>query len=137
MIVESLREWSSSGKSSKDRVKCLFPLNRYFSLDSNFPYGPVESCNLIITSGGTGIGPRDVTPEATARCLDKQLPALVFAICSETSKTEPLAFLSRGLAGVVGRTVVINVPGAPNAVSQFLSVGLPLLAHAVSAVGSE
>jgi molybdenum cofactor synthesis domain-containing protein len=93
------------------------------------------SCNLIITTGGTGFGPRDVTPEATMSVLQKHLPALSQAILTATSTEEPLSFLSRGTAGVIGdRTVVLNVPGAPRAVSQHLRVGLPMLAHTVASL---
>jgi gephyrin len=92
-------------------------------------------CNLIVTTGGTGFGPRDVTPEATASVLEKQLPALPLAILTATAAEEPLSFLCRGVAGVMGnRTVVLNVPGAPRAVAQHLGAGLPMLAHAVAAV---
>ena len=92
-------------------------------------------CNLIITTGGTGFGPRDVTPEATMSLLQKQLPALPQAILTATSAEEPLSFLSRGTAGIIGdHAIVLNVPGAPRAVKQHLRVGLPMLAHAVASI---
>ena len=107
-IATALRSWSTAGASH---------------------------CNLIITTGGTGFGARDVTPEATAAVLTKQLPALPLAIMTATTAEEPLSFLSRGVAGVISdRTIVLNVPGAPRAVAQHLRAGLPLLAHAVAAV---
>jgi len=82
---------------------------------------------------GTGFSARDMTPEATLRVVTKQLPSLPLAIVSATSSAEPLSFLSRGVAGLAGTTVILNVPGAPRAVAQHLAVGLPLVAHAVAA----
>jgi len=90
-------------------------------------------CDLIITTGGTGFSKRDVTPEATIRVVDVQLPSLVLSILSETSKKEPLAFLSRGVAGIARSTLILNSPGNPNAVREWMTC-LPLLVHACSAL---
>lgn len=89
--------------------------------------------NLIITTGGTGFSPRDLTPEATTQVADRLLPSLALSICSATCKDEPLAVLSRGVIGIARLTVIWNVPGAPHAVSQHLFAGLPLITHAVLA----
>ena len=94
---------------------------------------------LVITSGGTGLAPRDVTPEATRSVLHREAPGFAEAMRSETAKIQPLAWLSRAVAGQIGTTLVINLPGNPKAVRQCLDVLLPMLPHAIktSAGGGE
>ena len=87
--------------------------------------------DLIITSGGTGISPTDRTPQATAEILDYEIPGLAAAIRAEGSDKVPTAVLSRGLAGVSGRTLVINLPGSPKAAAESLDAVAPLLHHAI------
>jgi molybdopterin adenylyltransferase len=86
---------------------------------------------LVVTSGGTGLAPRDVTPEATLSVLDRQAPGIAEAMRAETAKIQPLSYLSRSVAGQIGTTLVINLPGNPKAVRQCLDVLLPLLPHAI------
>ena len=86
--------------------------------------------DVVLTTGGTGLGPRDVTPEATARVLEFEVPGLVEAVRAQTLSMNPMAMLSRARAGVRGRTLVINLPGNPAAVRECLAVVLPVLAHA-------
>jgi len=88
-------------------------------------------CNLVLTTGGTGCAPRDVTPEATARVVHKVLRGLTTLLVMETSKVQPLACLSRGTAGIANGAVVLNLPGSPAGVDQYLEVALPLLPFAV------
>jgi molybdopterin adenylyltransferase len=89
------------------------------------------TANLVITSGGTGLAPRDVTPEATRSVLDREAPGFAEAMRSETARLQPLAWLSRATAGQVGTSIVINLPGNPKAVRQCLDVVLPMLPHAI------
>ena len=85
-------------------------------------------CDLVLTTGGTGCAPRDVTPEATARVLAREFPGIPEAVRAATSLAEPRAALSRALAGVADSgAFVLNLPGAPSAVKQCLAVALPLL----------
>ncbi len=87
--------------------------------------------DLVVTSGGTGLAPRDVTPEATRSVIDREAPGVAEAMRSETAKIQPLAWLSRAVAGQLGTTLVINLPGNPKAVRQCLDVLLPMLPHAI------
>jgi molybdenum cofactor synthesis domain-containing protein len=87
--------------------------------------------NLVLTSGGTGLAPRDVTPEATRAVLDREAPGIAEAMRAETAKLQPLSWLSRGVAGTRGPTLVVNLPGNPKAVRECLDVLAPLLPHAM------
>ena len=87
--------------------------------------------NHVLTSGGTGLAPRDVTPEATRAVLDREAPGIAEAMRAETAKLQPLSWLSRGVAGTRGPTLVVNLPGNPKAVRECLDVLAPLLPHAM------
>jgi molybdenum cofactor synthesis domain-containing protein len=87
--------------------------------------------DLSVTTGGTGLSPRDVTPEATLAVLDYQVPGMGEAMRAEGLRHTPMAMLSRGVCGVRGRTLIINLPGSEKAVRENLGVVLPVLAHAV------
>jgi len=93
--------------------------------------GKPPMCNLLLTTGGTGIAPRDVTPEATHSVLDRPTPGICELLMRESLRIEPLAALSRAAAGVRGSTFIVNLPGRPKAIRENLSVLMPLLAHAL------
>jgi molybdenum cofactor synthesis domain-containing protein len=90
-----------------------------------------DRVDVVITTGGTGISPTDATPEATRRLLDYEVPGLADAIRAAGAPTVPTAVLSRGLTGVAGRTLVINLPGSTGGVRDGLTVLAGVLAHAV------
>jgi molybdopterin adenylyltransferase len=85
--------------------------------------------DLILTTGGTGLSPRDVTPAATARVIDWQIPGMAEAMRSASLQKTPHAMLSRAIAGVRGTTMIINLPGSPKGVRENLEVVLPALDH--------
>jgi molybdenum cofactor synthesis domain-containing protein len=87
--------------------------------------------DVILTTGGTGFAPRDVTPEATELVIEREAPGLAEAMRSESLKSTPHAMLSRALAGMRGNVLIINLPGSPRAAIENLEVVLPVLPHAV------
>lgn len=93
--------------------------------------------SLILTSGGTGLGPRDRTPQATAAILDYEVPGIAEAIRSASLKIVKTAMLSRGVAGVRHHTLIINLPGSPKAVGEALDVVLPVLPHAMELLSGD
>jgi molybdenum cofactor synthesis domain-containing protein len=94
-------------------------------------------CQVIVTTGGTGLSPRDVTPEATARVIDRRVPGMEEAIRQDSLKHTPFAMLSRGIVGVRGRTLILNFPGSPKAVQECFAVVEPVLAHAAILLRDE
>jgi molybdenum cofactor synthesis domain-containing protein len=87
--------------------------------------------DVVLTSGGTGISPTDATPEVTRRLLDYEVPGIAEAIRSHSVAKVPTAVLSRGLAGVAGRTLIVNLPGSTGGAKDGLAVLGPILGHAV------
>ena len=88
--------------------------------------------NLIVTTGGTGFAPRDTTPEATKQIIEREAPGLAEAMRFESLKTTATAMLSRGVCGIRGNCLIVNLPGAPAAVRECFAVIQPVLAHAVN-----
>ena len=93
--------------------------------------------NLIVTTGGTGLGPRDNTPEATQRVLEREVSGIAEAMRAESLKVTPMAMISRGVCGVRSGTLIINLPGSPKAVKETFSVIAPVLSHALDLLAGK
>jgi molybdenum cofactor synthesis domain-containing protein len=93
--------------------------------------------DLILTTGGTGVAPRDVTPEATRAVIDRELPGIAEAMRAESLKKTPHAMISRAIAGIRKKTLIVNLPGSPKAVRENLAVILPALPHAIEKIKGD
>ena len=100
-------------------------------------WSDVDHLDLILTTGGTGLSPRDVTPQATLRVLDYPVPGLAEAMRLHSLNKTPHAMLSRAVAGVRGRTLIINLPGSPRGVRENLETLLPVLPHALAKLAGD
>ena len=126
-LVELLREAGADIVAHEVVSDDLDPL-----ADKLREFAERSDVNLIITTGGTGLGPRDNTPEATLRVIEREAPGLAEAMRLETLRHTPMAMISRGVCGICSGTLIINLPGSPKAVGESFAVIRPVLAHAVA-----
>jgi molybdenum cofactor synthesis domain-containing protein len=96
-----------------------------------------DNLDVVVTTGGTGLTPRDVTPEATLAVVDRIVPGFAEAMRAESLKKTPRAMLSRAVVGTRGKCLIINLPGSPKAVRECLEVILPALPHAVETLKGQ
>ena len=100
-------------------------------------YADRADVNLIVTTGGTGLGPRDNTPEATLRVIEREAPGIAEAIRAESLKVTPMAMISRGVCGVRSGTLIVNLPGSPKAVRESFAVIAPVIPHALDLLAGK
>src|SRR5205085_1063554 len=100
-------------------------------------YAERNDVDVIITTGGTGLGPRDNTPEATLRVIEREAPGIAEAMRAESLKVTPMTMLSRGVCGVRSGTLIINLPGSPKAVRESFAVIAPVLPHALDLLAGK
>jgi molybdenum cofactor synthesis domain-containing protein len=96
-----------------------------------------KGMDLVVTTGGTGIGPRDVTPEATRMVIEKELPGFSEIMRMESYRVTPFAMISRAVCGIRGRSIIVNLPGSPKAAAECLSFIEAALPHALEKVKGD
>lgn len=96
-----------------------------------------DDINLVITTGGTGFGPRDNTPEATRAVIEREAPGIAEAMRRDTSAKTPTSMLSRAVCGIRGNTLIINFPGSPKGVAECFDVIRPVLQHAIKLISGD
>lgn len=96
-----------------------------------------EGLALVFTTGGTGLTPDDHTPEATRDVIDREAPGFAEALRAESLRRTPMGMLSRGVAGIAGRTLIVNLPGSPRAIGELFGVIAPTLPHVVGQLGRD
>ncbi len=140
------QRYDESGKTIRERLSSLdsrvvsyevVPDEKDVIASKLTEWADEGSIDVIITTGGTGLGPRDVTPEATLAVVDRVVPGLTEAMRAETFSKTPFAILSRAMAGIRGRCLIVNLPGSPKAVRECLEVVLPVIPHAVEIIKGE
>jgi len=140
------QRYDESGKTIRERLSSLdscvvkyevVPDEKDVITSKLTEWADEGSVDVILTTGGTGLGPRDVTPEATLAAVDRVVPGLTEAMRAETLSKTPFALLSRAVAGIRGRCLIINLPGSPKAVRECLEVVLPVIPHAVEIIKGE
>ncbi|MBI4746804.1 MAG: MogA/MoaB family molybdenum cofactor biosynthesis protein [Deltaproteobacteria bacterium] len=112
----------------------VIPDEKYLIKDKLIEYADDLGLDVIITTGGTGVSPRDVTPDATLEVIDKEIPGMAEVMRFESLKKTPRAMISRAVVGLRGCTLIINLPGSPKGVRENLSAILPAISHAVEKI---
>jgi molybdenum cofactor synthesis domain-containing protein len=133
---EAIRE-ILSGMDARIVNYDIVPDEKELIIEKLVKWADEDNLDVVITTGGTGLTPRDVTPEATLAVVDRIVPGFAEAMRAESLKKTPHAMLSRAVVGTRGKCLIINLPGSPRAVRECLQVILPALPHAVETLKGE
>jgi len=117
--------------------RAVIPDEIHHIRDALVDFADHQKMDLIVTTGGTGVSPRDLTPDATLGVIDKEVPGMAEAMRRESHKITPHALISRAVVGIRGRTLIVNLPGSPRSVRENLAVILPTLSHAIEKIKGD
>jgi molybdenum cofactor synthesis domain-containing protein len=129
---EAIRELAAQIPGAEVSAQAIVPDEREQIAAILREWSDEKRFNLILTTGGTGLAPRDVTPEATRSVIEREAQGIAEAMRFHSLQYTPMAMLSRGIAGVRGRTLIINLPGSPKAVKESLEYVLPVIPHSIN-----
>jgi len=115
----------------------IIPDEKNTIIDKLVEYTDEKKLDLIVTTGGTGVSPRDVTPDATLEVIEKEIPGMSEAMRRESAAITPHAMISRAVTGIRGSSLIINLPGSPKGVMENLAVILPALKHAIEKIKGD
>ncbi len=121
---------------SVDRLE-IVPDDLQSLIDILSDWSDSRELDIILTTGGTGFGPRDITPEATLQVIEREAPGLAEAMRAASLSITPHAMMSRAMAGIRGRTLIVNLPGSPKGAIENLEVVLPVFKHAVALLSED